>query len=82
MSARNCTSLLKAPVSARKLDFPSAHTAIGNDNMDMTHFLVNVGDRLAGLVVKASSSGAENPGFESHLRPDFSGFESHQSLKN
>ena len=24
-------------------------------------------DRLAGLVVKASTSGAEDPGFESHL---------------
>ena len=30
-------------------------------------------DRLAGLVVKASASGAEDPGFESRLRRDFSG---------
>ena len=30
-------------------------------------------DRLAGLVVKASASGAEDPVFESHLRRDFSG---------
>ena len=29
--------------------------------------------RLAGLVVKASASGAESPGFESRLRWDFSG---------
>ena len=29
--------------------------------------------RLAGLVVKASASGAEHPGFESRLRRDFSG---------
>ena len=28
---------------------------------------------LAGLVVKASASGAEDPGFESRLRRDFSG---------
>ena len=28
---------------------------------------------LAGLVVKASASGAEDPGFESRLGPDFSG---------
>ena len=28
-------------------------------------------NRLAGLVVKASASGAEDPGFESHLRQDF-----------
>ena len=33
----------------------------------------SVGDyRLAGLVVKASTSGAEDPGFESRLRRDFS----------
>ena len=30
-------------------------------------------DRLAGLVVEVSASGAEDPGFESRLRPDFSG---------
>ena len=30
-------------------------------------------DRLLGLVVKASVSGAEDPGFESSLRWDFSG---------
>ena len=30
-------------------------------------------DRLAGPVVKASASGADDPGFESHLRRDFSG---------
>ena len=29
-------------------------------------------DRLVGLVVKVSSSGAEDPGFESRLRRDFS----------
>ena len=34
--------------------------------------------RLAGLVVKASASGAEDPGFESHLQRDFSGW-SHAS---
>ena len=31
------------------------------------------GDRLGGLVVKASASRAEGPGFESRLRRDFSG---------
>ena len=30
-------------------------------------------DRLAGLVVKASAMGAEDQGFESRLRRDFSG---------
>ena len=29
--------------------------------------------RLVGLVVKASASRAEDPGFESHVRWDFSG---------
>ena len=31
------------------------------------------GHRLAGLVVKASTSGGEDPGFDSRLRRDFSG---------
>ena len=34
--------------------------------------------RLAGLVVKASASRAEGPGFESRLRRDFFGVESYQ----
>ena len=37
--------------------------------------------RLAGLVVKASASGAEDPGFESRLHGDFSG-SSHTSDLN
>ena len=35
-------------------------------------------DRLVGLVVKASASRAEGPGFESRLRWDFFGVESYQ----
>ena len=35
-------------------------------------------DRLVGLVVKASASRAEGPGFESRLRRDFFGVESCQ----
>ena len=35
-------------------------------------------DRLAGLVVKASASTAEDPGFESSFRRDFSEVESYQ----
>ena len=38
-------------------------------------------DRLVGLVVKASASRAEGPGFESRLRRDFFGVESYQWLK-
>ena len=38
-------------------------------------------NRLAGLVVKASASGAEDPRFESRLRRDFSGL-SHTSDLN
>ena len=37
---------------------------------------------LAGPVVKASASRAEDPGFESRLRRDFSGVESYQWLQN
>ena len=39
-------------------------------------------DRLVGLVVKASASRAEGPGFESRLGRDFFGVESYQWLKN
>ena len=39
-------------------------------------------DRLVGLVVKASASRAEDPGFESRLRREFFGVESYQWLKN
>ena len=35
-------------------------------------------DRLVGLVVKASASRAEDPGFESRLLRDFFGVESYQ----
>ena len=34
--------------------------------------------RLVGLVVKASASRAQDPGFESRLRRDFFGVESYQ----
>ena len=36
------------------------------------------GDHLVGLVVKASASRGEGPGFESRLRRDFFGAESYQ----
>ena len=39
------------------------------------------GDRLAGLVVKASATGAEDPGFESRLRRDFTGSSHTSDLK-
>ena len=38
-------------------------------------------DRLVGPVVKASASGAEDPGFESRLRRDFSGSSHTSDLK-
>ena len=45
--------------------------------------LLNVpADHLVGLVVKASASRAEGPGFESRLRRDVFGVESYQLLKN
>ena len=39
-------------------------------------------DHLDGLVVTASTSRAEGPGFESRLRRDFFGVKSYQWLKN
>ena len=45
-------------------------------------FISVLQDRLVGLVVKASASRAEGPGFESRLRRDFFGVESYQWLKN
>ena len=39
------------------------------------------GNRLVGLVVKASASGVEDPGFESRLRRDFSGSSDTSDLK-
>ena len=39
-------------------------------------------DRLAGPIVKASTSSAEDSGFESRLHRDFSGDESYQWLKS
>ena len=48
----------------------------------LLHFVINHDclfvDRLVGLVVKASASRAEDPGFESRLRRDFIGVESYQ----
>ena len=38
-------------------------------------------DRLVGLVVKASASRAENSGFESNLRREFSGWSHTSDLK-
>ena len=42
------------------------------------YLLFKIGDRLVGLVVKASASRAGGPGFESRLRRDFFGVESYQ----
>ena len=36
------------------------------------------GNRLVGLVIKASASRAEDPGFASRLRRDFAGVKSYQ----
>ena len=49
------------------------------NDYDYTHPVSIIArDRLAGLVVRASASGAEDPGFKSRLRWDFSGL-SHTS---
>ena len=43
--------------------------------------MVSSPDRLVGLVVKATASGAEDSGFESRLRRDFSGSSHASDLK-
>ena len=48
---------------------------------DVTDNDVTDNDRLVGLVVKASASGAEDPGFESRLRRHFSGSSHTSDLK-
>ena len=40
--------------------------------------LLSLSDRLVGLMVKASASRAEDPGFKSRFRRDFFGVESYQ----
>ena len=60
------------------MDFVT-HIVISTDRNIEHHFLdIN---RLGGLVVKASASGAEDPGFESRLHQDFSGSSHTSDLK-
>ena len=44
-------------------------------------WLYAIPDRLVGLVVQASASRAEDPGFESRMRWDFSGLSHTSDLK-
>ena len=60
------SSLISTTVSALKVNFCSGVDALTK------------GDRLVGLVVKASASRTEDPGFESRLRRDFFRVESYQ----
>ena len=60
------------------------HATILTDSaklLQKVEFGTLTGNRLIGLLVKASSSGTEDPGFKSRLRQDFSG-SSHTKLKN
>ena len=50
-------------------------------NVQCAEYFHSVCYRLGGLVVKASASGAEDPGFESRLRRDFSGSSHTSDLK-
>ena len=48
-------------------------------SLKVYHVIANVGeDRLVGLMIKASASTAEDPGFESRSRRDLFGVESYQ----
>ena len=53
-------------------------THISDSLLQQRHLIAN---RLAGLVVKASASRAEDPGFESRWRRDFSGSSHTSDLK-
>ena len=57
----------------------------GKKKVEVTNYMsikalngLSINDRLVGLVVKASASRMEDPGFESRLRRDFLGVESYQ----
>ena len=68
MTSKPCTSLkvqLPCKLISSVNSYRSAH--------QFCNALCFTANRLAGLVVKASASGAEDPGFESCLRRDFSG---------
>ena len=59
--------------------FPGvAYVSRAADLASIPAFPVRLSDRLVGLVVKASASRVEDPGFESRLRRDFFGVESYQ----
>ena len=74
------TSQQQASVSQGRIcsdNLTCCHTEI--EDADQTFYLTQ--DRLVGLVVKVSASGAEDPGFESRLRRDFSGSSHTSDLK-
>ena len=69
----------RTPVSATKLTTICCvynTEMVGGFALVINRLLVY--DRLVGLVVKASASRAEDPGFDSRLRRDFFGVESYQ----
>ena len=63
-----------------RFDFGSYenHTNTYTNTRDAFPLFFLWSNRLVGLVVKASASRAEDPGFESRLRRDFCGVESYQ----
>ena len=65
-------SVLHLLLSARKVQ-QSVTDLKTRDFLNGQHVQITTVYRLVGLVVKASASGAEDPGFKSRLRRDFSG---------
>ena len=59
-------------------DLDDDHSEVKVQIVTLRRLLTLTVDRLVGLVVKASASRAEDPGFESRLRRDFFGVESYQ----
>ena len=67
---------------SRPWPYGGVQRASGPHGCGFVYWSLSINYRLVGLVVKASTSRAEDPGFESRLRRDYFGVESYQWLKN
>ena len=72
------TSKLKNKKKYKKNLLHPTSCPVSQQELADIHTIVHSSDRLGVLVVKASASRADDPGFESRLRRDFFGVESYQ----
>ena len=77
-SAFRFTDKIRSPTVHGERQTHGAKLATYAGGSHWTFCLFVIVNRLVGLVVKASASRAEGPGFESRLRRDFFGVESYQ----